>query len=194
MKCPRLFYNIGCGVTKADRGVAGYRILSKFGGCHLFCLRGVPARIADSGDEGTASDVFARDSVTNLNSEMLAELRGFFTAFEWVNGKTNHGYSFNIGTAPKSSNLEADIESHFAASNPIKLTSTKAVDWRELLSSSLARWLFAYLTDHPAIGRLTDESKTFSLSFPSFRTDMVDLIVGQGDCTLSHAPSKISSR
>lgn len=37
--------------------------------------------------------------VGKSKKEILAELHGFFQAFEWVNGKTNHGYSFDISTA-----------------------------------------------------------------------------------------------
>lgn len=111
--------------------------------------------------------------------ETLAEIRGFFRAFEWVNHKTNHGYCFEISLAPRTSDIHSAIASHFSTETPTHLMMNPVDDWRDLLSKTLVRWLLAYLTDHPSIGRLTDESKLFSLSSLSFHDDLINPLIQQ---------------
>jgi len=54
-----------------------------------------------------------RTTLKDAYLETLAEIRGFFHAFEWVNHKTNHGYSFEISVAAKSDDLNAAVAAHF---------------------------------------------------------------------------------
>ena len=117
--------------------------------------------------------------MNDANLETLAEIRGFFRAFEWVNGKTNHGYCFEVFLAPKNADIHAAVGSHLAKENPKRLSVTEVDDWREHVSQTLIRWLLMYLNDHPASGCLTDQSNTFSLSMPSCQKQMVDPLIDQ---------------
>jgi len=111
--------------------------------------------------------------------ETVAEIRGFFRAFEWVNHKTNHGYSFEISTADPTGDLTKDVNAHLSAFSPTSLVVQPYNDWRQTLFDSLKRWLLSYLRDHPSIGRLTDKSNTFSLSSRSFHKDMIDPLIAK---------------
>lgn len=112
-------------------------------------------------------------------AETLAEIRGFLRAFEWVNGKTNHGYCFEITLAPLNEDLSAAVAAQFARDQPTRLTISPATNWRELLNSTLSHWLLKYLQDPPVLGRLEDKSRTFSLSTASCQQEMVDPLVDQ---------------
>jgi hypothetical protein len=111
----------------------------------------------------------------------LAEIRGFFRAFEWVNNKCDNGYCFQLSLAPRNSDIQAAVASHFSDENPTHLSVTHVDDWRELLTKTLIRWLLAYLNDDPVSGRLrlVDEHKNFSLSLPCFYNRMVELLIEQ---------------
>lgn len=117
--------------------------------------------------------------MNNSTAETLAELRGFFHAFECVNGKTDHGYSFEISVAEPTGDIATDIAAKIVT-DTLMSTSLQACDqWRKTLFQTLKRWLLAYLNDRHSIGRLTDASRTFSLSSRSFHKDMIDPIIDQ---------------
>jgi hypothetical protein len=111
------------------------------------------------------------------SSETLAELRGFFRAFELVNNKTNHGYTFEIQGVPRDGDIDAAIAAQFADINLTSLTLNRIDDWRALVSATLIRWFLAYLHDPVELGRLIDRSNTFSLSMRSFHKDLVEPII-----------------
>jgi len=117
--------------------------------------------------------------MNDAHLETLAEIRGFFRAFQWVNHKTNHGFRFQISLAPRNSDIQAAVASHFSDENPTHLSITHVDDWRNLLTKTLIRWLLAYLNDGPAMGRLLDEYKSFSLSLPCFYDDMINPLIEQ---------------
>ena len=113
------------------------------------------------------------------NPNAVAEIQGFFRAFEWVNSKTNHGYTFDISTRPKTADINRDVANHFSTYENAETHVAKVADWRETVFDAMVRWLLAYLKDHYRSGRLEDKSKTFSLSSRSFYKDMIDPLIEQ---------------
>ena len=114
-----------------------------------------------------------------LNLSALAEIRGFLHAFEWVNSKSNHGYSFEISTREKTADIDRDVAEHFSGDEGVRTHLSAASDWRDVVFKALVRWLLAYLRDHHTIGRLEDGRKAFSLSSRSSCKDMIDSLIEQ---------------
>lgn len=109
----------------------------------------------------------------------LAYLRGFLEAFAWVNGKTNHGYTFEIDRVEDAGEVEDAVAKRFARDEPSKIALTKLVDWRGEVAATLERWLLRYLRDDPRVGHLEDARKAFSLSHPSFIPDLIAPLVNK---------------
>jgi hypothetical protein len=97
-------------------------------------------------------------------TEALSELRGFLNAFEYINGKTDHGYMFEIWGVRKKTDLDLAIREVFAKWKTSSISKTLVVDWEDLISSALHRWLLAYLKGSP---HLIDRGKQFNLSSDS---------------------------
>lgn len=109
--------------------------------------------------------------MTPDDMETLAEIRGALQAFEWVNHHGDHGYHFQITTTTRSESVTSDVASHFS---PHRVTVDAMRDWRDTLTNTLVRWLFAYLN-----GGLVDKTKSFAMSLPRQRGVVVDQLISR---------------
>ncbi len=112
--------------------------------------------------------------------ETRAELLGYFKAFEEINMKLNHTYSFRLSFAPPTSDISAAVASHLPE-GAAEFNFASVTNWRDELSRTLIRWLFLYLIDDPTSGCLTDEDKRFALSYDDYRQTFTDRLVTQID-------------
>lgn len=98
-----------------------------------------------------------------------AELNGLLGAFAWVNGKTNHGYTFTFTRLPAAASVADAVR--LAVADPdtptarVGLSLTRLRGWRTPVARTLQQWLFGFRTDRVG-GTLRDPADTFTLSAP----------------------------
>ena len=125
----------------------------------------------------TRSSLNGSRPLNHPNLSALAEVRGFLHAFEWVNSKSNHCYSFEISTREKTADIDRDVAEHFSGDEGVRTHLSAASDWRDVVFKALVRWLLAYLRDAHPIGRLEDSRRAFSLSSRSSYEDMIASLI-----------------
>lgn len=108
----------------------------------------------------------------------IGYLSGILKAFEWVNGKSNHGYSFTIEPLNGDESLEKLIENDLKTWDETTIvTATPLNNWREEFSKVLQSWLFSYVCiDENSFEDCLVESRknaSFTLFHQGFRDDFV---------------------
>ncbi len=115
-----------------------------------------------------------------MNKSKIDQISGFLRGFEWVNHKSNNGYTFEVIPLPECESEQKAIEkyrdtfqiqpSEFEYSiNPF------GANWRSELYKILERWLLDFQIDPFKSGScLFDKNKEFSLSIDSFKKDMLN--------------------
>lgn len=107
-------------------------------------------------------------------SAALYKVHGFLNAFEYVNGKENHSYLFEIFATPKKPDLNEAVQEVFAKWKPSRINLESASDWPQLLQDRVDRWLLAYLKDSH---HLIDRGRHFTLSSDSGPKKMVQHLI-----------------
>ena len=114
----------------------------------------------------------------NHHDELLiADLTGFFRAFEWVNAKCDNGFTFRIECVDGNSDVESAVAKHFASENALNISIKETTYSREFMFKILIRWLLCYLNDPVARDRLQDTRQNFSLSHPEFYAQLLNPIL-----------------
>ena len=108
---------------------------------------------------------------------VIADLSGFFRAFEWVNNKSDNGFTFRVECVDGSSDVESAVAKYFAAENALSISVKEIAYSREILFKTLVRWLLCYLNDPVARDRLQDPRQNFSLSHPDFYSQLLTPIL-----------------
>lgn len=100
----------------------------------------------------------------------LGYLSGILKGFEWVNGKSNHGYTFTIEPLVGDESLEKLVENDLKQwdENAI-VTATPIENWRKEFSQKLHNWLFSYICVDKNYEDCLIETK--SSSFTLFNAD-----------------------
>lgn len=118
----------------------------------------------------------------------LGKIDGIFKAFEWVNAKTNHQYSFEISILQGSDTLEKQAELHLKQWYENAIVETQELEnWKVELTSTLKRWLFDYVPNNEEgcqFETLLDETKAFNLSRSEARQLFVENLFGELQETL----------
>ncbi len=113
--------------------------------------------------------------MSNVNRDVATlaygELRGFLRAFEALNAKTNHSYTFSFDAIPKTDDVSTAIQQRL---EDCRVETRRIDDWVSETKRILERWLFAY---QDPTGRLEDQHRTFALSHESSRRALVDTVM-----------------
>lgn len=121
----------------------------------------------------------------NTYDYKIGKLNGMLKAFEWVNSKCNHGYSFAIETLAGDDDLKNLAANHLKQWYPNATVNSKPVaDWRNEFSKMLQEWLFEYVltdknTSNPS-DKLREVNGSFTLFYAtsreSFTNDFCDAL------------------
>lgn len=115
----------------------------------------------------------------------ISRLNGILEAFSYVNGKTNHCYSFEITILEKNNSIEATVEKYITKIYPDALISFEPLDnLQSELTQVLENWLFSYQPQSDNHGNilhgcgspfayLKDIDESFSMSDNDFRKDFI---------------------
>ncbi|CAA6822989.1 MAG: Unknown protein [uncultured Sulfurovum sp.] len=77
----------------------------------------------------------------------IGRINGILEGFEYVNNKTNYGFTFYITTLDTNKSIEESSSQYLKSMYPESEVSFKAIDaWDKLLYSYFDRWLFSYLS------------------------------------------------
>ncbi len=115
-----------------------------------------------------------------MNNKAIDKINGFFKAFEWINHKTNFGYTFEIKQLPKFSEhyetIDYYLKNHLSGTCDLSISTVNLGNsWRISLKEYLLKWLFEFQTgSFFDAGCLTDIKNTFSLSCDSEKKQMVE--------------------
>lgn len=108
------------------------------------------------------------------NDSALAWMQGFLLAFEWVNHKADHGYTFSIDAIAKPIGVEQAIRQYFKE-ELAEIRLAPVADWPAEVRTLLRHWLFEF--QDPTFGHLEDVRNSFSLSLESFREQFLERII-----------------
>jgi hypothetical protein len=95
------------------------------------------------------------DEPAATQQERLARLRGVLAAFEWVNLKNDHGYTFSLDRLERRATLEETLSASFPWMTSVIVSNMP--NWRETIVPILEKWLFAFRVDTPTY-RLIESS------------------------------------
>jgi hypothetical protein len=125
----------------------------------------------------------------------IGRLNGILEAMCWVNGKRNHGYTFEIVVLEADKSVEAATEEFLKESySDAIITFNSIQSWREELSRIFGRWLFSYQPYKDSLGNIIQESSddylqdifnSFSLSDESSRVYFINEIMDLIEATLT---------
>ena len=110
----------------------------------------------------------------------FAELRGFLAAFEWVNSKTDHGYTFTLDAKPDSDSREQLARDHFRIWEPTDLRLSSLTDPRRVIRESTLKWLRRYISDVPPY--CMKPNATFSLACDAFDDEFATSFMERLEC------------
>ncbi len=108
---------------------------------------------------------------------VIADLSGFFRAFEWVNAKCDNGFTFRVECVDGNSDVESAVAKQFASENALEISVKETGYSREFMSKILIRWLLCYLNDEVARDRLQDARQNFSLSHPELYAQLLNPVL-----------------
>jgi hypothetical protein len=120
----------------------------------------------------------------------IGRLSGILEAMSAINGKTNHGFTFEIVALESDESIETKTENFLKESYPDALIMFDNLQsWREDLSKIIEKWLFHYQPHKDINGNtiqggygsgaayLQDVYESFSMSSESFRADFLAEII-----------------
>ncbi|MCG8017745.1 MAG: hypothetical protein JAY97_16150 [Candidatus Thiodiazotropha sp. 'RUGA'] len=120
-----------------------------------------------------------------MNISKIDRIAGFLHGFEWINHKSNNGYSFEIVPIRV---CESEQEAIEAYGNTFKIQPDKfeyainpfGENWRKELYKILEQWLLEFQLDPFKSGScLFDKNQEFSLSIDSFKRDMLNELLDE---------------
>lgn len=123
-------------------------------------------------------------------SAMYGEIKGFLYAFECINGKADHSYTFSLEMQNKEGSPEEIIKKYFNSQVKCRLELEKLENWEAIFLRALKYWLFEYLyQDIPHHLYITDRMMSYTLSTKTNQEAIVlELIKKIKDC---FSPTKV---
>lgn len=120
-----------------------------------------------------------------MNKSKIDQITGFLRAFEWINHKSNNGYTFEVTPLPVCESEQTAIEK-YRDTFQIQPTEFKysikpfGTNWRCELYKILERWLLEFQIDPFKSGScLIDKNKEFSLSVDSLKRNMLNEVLDE---------------
>ena len=116
----------------------------------------------------------------------FTELRGFLAAFEWVNSKSDHGYTFTIDAVRDNGLHEQLALEHFHIWKPSELRLSALTGPRTVIRDTTLKWLRSYINDTPPY--CMKSNATFSLGCDAFDVDFAASFMDRLECagTITH--------
>jgi hypothetical protein len=125
----------------------------------------------------------------------IGKINGIFEAMSFVNGKRNHGYTFEIVVLEKDKSIEVETEELLKESYADALITFSSIQsWREELSRIFKKWFFSYQPYRDTHGNIIQENSgdylqdvfhSFALSDESFRDYFINEITDLIEATLT---------